>query len=644
MNLARGCALSLAPLVALALPAAGGAAVHYVAPGGVNTGDCTQPASPCAHPQRAVLNSSPGDEIRVAGGTYLFSPGALDTCGPSPPAALGAPAIVCVVNRQLTIRGGYSPDDWTRPWAGGTPTVFDGENLRRGVVVARTASPTSLVLEAVTIRRGRGVAHVGESPPNSFGGGMEAIQANLTLRAVLFEDNSVVGTASSGDMAWDAAGGGLALRSPLGQQASTANLEDVLFFGNSSIGGTNTGVSGRSGYGHGGGLFTYGYQVTGTRLEFEGNEAHGGAASASDGRASDGRQGDGLGGALSCELGSQVTLTGSRIVQNLAAGGAASPSLAGALASGAFGGGLFGEGDVSFPTAITLIDTEIAGNQAVGGAARSGGLSRGGGLMVQEASLDLERSRVIDNRAQGGAGNASGSGTCSAGEAARGAADGGGLTASRLTAANVQTVLRNGIVAANSAAMGATGCITGGGGGGLAFQGLTAQLTHLTVAGNQVETFMVGQGLLVFGSPFSGVPGATVHFDFGVLADHTAVSDAAAHVQASATGSGELQFGPTLVASNFQDVAGGGVVLGLGNLVSAASPRFAAPGAPSYDYHLEPDSQAVDAATGSAETVDFEGQSRAETRDLGGDELGRPQPIFADGFESGTPCLWNAPC
>lgn len=636
----------LAQLALLSFPPglanAAHAAVHYVAPNGVDSPDCTQPSLPCRHPQRAVLNSSNGDEIRIGGGTYVFDP-SLDTCGPSP-AALGAPAVVCVVNRQLTLRGGYSSADWSRPYVGGAATVIDGEDLRRALVVARTASPTSLTVDGVTITRGRGVAHVAESPPNAFGGGMEAIQADIVLRNVHFEANTVVGTNASGDAAYDAAGGALGLRSPLDQPPATAILEDVVFRDNLSLAGSNGGGSGRGGYGHGGALFTYGYVLDGIRLEFLGNEAHGGDAVSSDGVSSDGRQGDGLGGAASFEWGSQVTLTAVSAVQNLAVGGNASPSLATARAAGAFGGALFAEGHSTFPTSVTLIDSLVSQNSALGGVARSGGLARGGGMMGQEASFVISRTVVLENRAEGGPGDASGTGACSTGEAARGAADGGGMTLSRLSTASVSAGLSNVLVAANQAAMGATGCIPGGGGGGLAFQGLQATIAHSTIVGNEVEPFMAGHGLLVFGSPQTGIPGATVDLDHAILADHTAEFDGAAHVQASTTGSGSLDFGPTLVAGNFAELAGGGSVTGQGNLIEVASAGFVAPGAPQHDYRLTPDSDAVDAAQGSGEALDFENQSRTGTRDVGADELGSPPGIFDDGFESGGPCRWSSPC
>ena len=42
---------------------------HYVAPGGNDGADCTR-SDPCASLQRALDQSEPGSEIRMAGGVY----------------------------------------------------------------------------------------------------------------------------------------------------------------------------------------------------------------------------------------------------------------------------------------------------------------------------------------------------------------------------------------------------------------------------------------------------------------------------------------------------------------------------------------------------------------------------------------------
>lgn len=70
-------------------------AIRYVAPGGSDAGapanDCKTSSHPCATIQHAVDQSNPGDEVRIAGGTYT---GAV------------------TIQNTLTLRGGYSTANW----------------------------------------------------------------------------------------------------------------------------------------------------------------------------------------------------------------------------------------------------------------------------------------------------------------------------------------------------------------------------------------------------------------------------------------------------------------------------------------------------------------------------------------------------
>ncbi len=70
-------------------------AIRYVSPGGSDGGtpanDCKASSTPCATIQHAVEQSSPGDEVRVASGTYTG---------------------MVVIDDTLTLRGGYSTTNW----------------------------------------------------------------------------------------------------------------------------------------------------------------------------------------------------------------------------------------------------------------------------------------------------------------------------------------------------------------------------------------------------------------------------------------------------------------------------------------------------------------------------------------------------
>lgn len=613
-----------------------GATVRYLAPTGSDAGTCVSSAAPCKSLQYGINQAAAaGDEIRLAAGTYAGAytgPGFKCT-------DLFVTALACIVNKQLTLRGGYSPADWTTSLPTLNPTVIDGQDSLRGLVVEKTSATTALVLENVEIRRGYGMHRL---PPNSgdaltfgFGGGIDAVASALTLRGVTFADCRVVGENLAGAYAGAASGGALAARA-FGAPTPLITLEGVRFLRNVARAGDNTGATGRGGYAHGGAIYTYFVDLVATDVQFEDNVAQGGDAPSSSGTASGSAHGDGLGGALSVEFGSDVTLTNVVATGNRALGGQASSAQTTAEAGGGFGGALMIEGSPSQPSSLTVIDSDLVQNSALGGNGFTGGLARGGALSATDAPVTLDRVLVIDNAATGGDAP-SGSGACGAGEGKRGAADGGGASLTRFLASPVNVLLRNTIVAGNMAEMGAVGCEPGGGGGGVSLQGVAGTLEHVTLAGNGVgSTAMQGSGVLLFGSPATS---ATL--SYGILADHvTPPGLSALQVQAGAA----VTFTRGLFAGNADDTnsgdGGAGSFSGLGTTLNAGSAGFLAPGAPAYDYRLDSGSAAVDAATGSAQALDFEGQTRGGVRDLGADEAGSPDALFADDFESGDFRSW----
>ncbi len=635
------------PILAAALAFAAGSAaatVRYVAPTGSDTGACTSSASPCGTIQYAVNQSASGDELRLSGGTFAgaFSPAAYDCNGD-----LHVDAVACIVNKQLTMRGGYAATDWTTadPWR--NPTLIDGEGVRRALVVERTSTTApvaSLLLENVEIVNGRGAHRL---PPNTgdalifgFGGGIDAVFAAVTLRSVSFTNNVAVGANSAGDYAGAAAGGGLSLRSRCDQPRLTATLENVRFTGNLADAGDNTGSTGRGGYAHGGALFVYCIDVDGEALLFEGNTAAGGNAPASDGiLQSNSSRGDGLGGAVSIEFGSIIDWSDVVAAGNLALGGVASPSASAAGASGGFGGAIQIEGSPANPVSVTLTDSDFVQNAARGGDAFSGGIGRGGALQTTDATLNLHRVLILDNEATGGDGAASGSGVCADGEGRKGPADGGGATLTRYGAAATTTLVTNSIVAANRARMGTTGCSPGGGGGGFFLDGVATTFDHVTLAGNSNgPEGMQGSAVVLLAS---AAP-ATLAARYGIVADHEApVGTAAIHAQTGTT----VTFTRGLFAGNDIDTNDGGFGAGtfaeISPTTTAASAGFLAPGSPAFDYRIAGGSPAVDAAVGSTEPLDFESQTRSGQRDLGADEAGSPPGIFWDDFETADLRHWT---
>ena len=83
------------------------ATTRYVATSGTDAGNCSSVGSPCRTVQYAVNQAASGDQILVAQGTYIYNANA-DICS-----FLLTRAVVCVLDKRLTILGGYSTSNWS---------------------------------------------------------------------------------------------------------------------------------------------------------------------------------------------------------------------------------------------------------------------------------------------------------------------------------------------------------------------------------------------------------------------------------------------------------------------------------------------------------------------------------------------------
>lgn len=113
----------LASLIILFLAsqaAASPLATRYIAPTGTDSGNCTNPASPCATLQYAHNQATAGDTLQIAAGTYVGG---------------------VIINRSLTLQG-----------ADAATTIIDGEGAQSAVQLFDTAS--FLTLRALTLRNG----------------------------------------------------------------------------------------------------------------------------------------------------------------------------------------------------------------------------------------------------------------------------------------------------------------------------------------------------------------------------------------------------------------------------------------------------------------------------------------------------------
>ncbi len=150
---------------------------RYVAPGGANNTNCTDPVQPCGSLQYALSQAVAGDEILVAAGTYTeFS---------SQPVGGETLTQNLLINKSVTIRGGYDASDGFTSFQPITNAVtLDGQNERRVLYVTAGVSVT---LQGLFIENGYSLP--GSDATNAFGGGLYNAGADLTLYGVWLRNN-----------------------------------------------------------------------------------------------------------------------------------------------------------------------------------------------------------------------------------------------------------------------------------------------------------------------------------------------------------------------------------------------------------------------------------------------------------------------
>ncbi|HEV7734859.1 MAG TPA: choice-of-anchor Q domain-containing protein [Candidatus Binatia bacterium] len=569
---------------------------YAVTTNGSDTPGCGAADAPCRTIQFVVDQRVPRDGagvVRLAAGTY-------DGVASCPAGGSASPAVVCVVNKRITLLGGFVPPNWDTPSDDPGATRIDAQGAGRGVHVVRggeVGPTTSLVVDGVTIQNG--VAVGAASGPlaerSAFGGGLYAQHSALTLRNVVFRDNEARGAGSGQDEGGRGAGGALVAYSGWASVLAPAMLEHVTFAGNRAVGSSGAAMGG---YALGGAMFTHSIAVTGDDVVFTDNTATGGPT---DGVGTNGTEkADALGGALAVGIHGVVELRNVQATGNGATGGAAPNGEAG----GAYGGAVFVE-----KGALTVADSRFEGNRAMGGAGMNitvgGSIAQGGALQTLNSSLTLDRALVIGNEARAGDGVVNG-----------GVADGGGVAMILGAFEDVTRpfTIRNTVVADNGIVHGA-GARAVGAGGGVFVNGATGTVEHATVADNRLgDPNDVGGGIAAL-----PVPGWETHVTVvdSIVANHRSVGlDPRAYANAGlwVAEGGSADVTRVLFANNRHDsnaniddpfnLPPGAFTLS--GVATAADAGFAGPA----DYHLGPGSPAIDQAVGSSMTVDGDGTLR----------------------------------
>ncbi|MEM4168174.1 MAG: hypothetical protein QXW98_06995, partial [Candidatus Caldarchaeum sp.] len=435
---------------------------RYVSTTGIDSGDCSSPIQPCRTIQYAVNKASNGDTIKVAQGVYRYD-ALVDPCY-----FLQTPAVVCALDKSLSILGGYVSGQWSMPVLSPEHTVIDGENLYRGVanIGYNDFQTAHMTMKNFTIRNARvvGPTYLNPYDPSGVGAGMLVQHASVTLEDVVFENNVAIGENTIG-AGGQADGSGLRIEAiPAGK---VGLLRRVTFRGNHSFGGRGTERGGVAF----GALFVYRSHVIVEDSLFEDNLAKAGSSSGSGSYGAPPKA-DGLGGAIGLEKG-KLEIRRSRIQNNVAIGGDATQ-----YAGSGYGGGIFVEDFDGNDSELVLEDSLIYNNIAIGGRAVQGGGGVGGGLASANVIVKISRTRFISNTAVGGD---STNGT----NAGPGAGGGAYLFAER--SGTFDSYMINTLVVSNSVRPGAGNSPWGlgnGGGAGIIIQGIRADIVFSTIARN----------------------------------------------------------------------------------------------------------------------------------------------------------------
>jgi hypothetical protein len=561
---------------------------------GTDVAGCGSASNPCRTPYFAVIqsiaNGAFSGEVRIAGGTYTQS---------NDPNLIK----VSVFTSNLRITGGYSANNWAVSNPAANPTILDGQNQKRGILITVSgdlAAGCNVTVSNLTIQNGRAPS----TDPRGGGINIEncqnAIISNVTVTNsnAIGENNTNAGVTSAG------LGGGISV---LGASTSIAKatLNNVTLTNNQAIGGSESSGS-RGGLGNGAGLFGTYSRIIATNLVVSNNQAAAGDAPGRSGASSDGQLGDSLGGGIALIDCPEFSLTGITVSSNVARGGDA-----GTTGGYGLGGGIFIERSVG-----SISNALISNNQAFGGAATTtGGGSEGGGIFSTDTDLTLDQVDVVGNSITGGAGSSSND------------VYGGGIFTTRGTTTLSRITGTNLIIADNSGSI-ANGFASGG---GLGLRATEFSLNHVTLADNSTSG-----GVSRFGQAVYITASSSGSLNNSIFSGHSGNSSIFAD-RSTATLANILT---NDTSSSFSATDQATVTI---QSSTTGNPLFVTSTTPGESYRIRAGSPAINAASSSSLATDIDGQKRpiGAAADLGADEY---QLAFsATAGETYIALSWDAP-
>lgn len=571
-----------------------------VATTGEDEDGCGTEGTPCRTVQFAVDQALAGDELRVATGVYSDMP--------------DGQSQMVFLDKSITIRGGYTTDDWTTSDPETNPTTLDAEGEGRVVVIV---PGIEVDLEGLRLEDGNATGLGGGPDNRDAGGGLYILTATVTISdSVIFSNTaSITGTVPGSEPPLGGGvGGGIYAR---GGFLELTHSEIV-----SNAAGLNLPSYGGGLYlDHGDAILSLNTVMSNTACYWE----------------------DGYGGGLYLD-GSEVPEPSSAPadLNSLDAPGLFSANLLGntiqdndaSLTADGWGGGMYAD-----HYQVELLDNLIQYN--AGG--RAGGDSRGGGLYIYFSDAWLEGNRVLYNIASGGdEGISGGVHFCTSnpvtlrnntilGNIANtvGNGYGGGVSFCKTTA----TLDSNAIIS-NTATLSTTAGVNGWGGGVWTGDEASVSFNNDLIAGNHARTQGSGLWFGVENSPYNSrgerLTHVTIADNSGGLGHGIYVTNAVAiltntiisghEIGVLEASGGAVTLEATLWYDNRRDAAG---KVEIGSLNFYENPAFVDPG--TWDYHIEEGSAALDLGVATGVRTDMDGQRRPWLEpDLGADEVWPP--------------------